>query len=118
MKIPRSNHFICLGTWDRSQANAKQHSNPLVRACVDEEMCHQFQAFNTCYQDTGLWGVYFVCDGLKIAEMFMGIQKELMRLCTSVRDAEVERAKAQLIANTLLHLDTTAAVCEDIGKFP
>lgn len=39
-----------------------------------------------------------------------------MRLCTSVTEGEVERAKALLTANTLLQLDTSTAVCEDIGK--
>lgn len=39
-----------------------------------------------------------------------------MRLCTSVTEGEVERAKALLTANTLLQLDTSTAVCEDIGR--
>lgn len=40
-----------------------------------------------------------------------------MRLCTSVTEGEVERAKALLTANTLLQLDTSTAVCEDIGEW-
>lgn len=40
-----------------------------------------------------------------------------MRLSTSITDAEVARAKALLTANTLLQLDTSTAVCEDIGKY-
>lgn len=67
-------------------------------------------------QDTGLWGVYFVSDPLKIEDMIFNIQSEFMRLCTSVTEAEVARARSLLIANTLLQLDTSTAVCEDIGK--
>ena len=33
-----------------------------------------FQSFNTCYKDTGLWGIYFVCGGLDIRDMFFNIQ--------------------------------------------
>lgn len=67
-------------------------------------------------QDTGLWGIYFVSDPLKIEDMVFNITQEFMRLSTSVTEAEVERAKALLTANTLLQLDTSTAVCEDIGK--
>lgn len=41
---------------------------------------------------------------------------EWMRICTSASESEVERAKALLTANTLLMLDTSTAVCEDIGR--
>lgn len=57
-------------------------------------------------------------DPLKIEDMVFNIQQEFMRLCTSVTEGEVERAKALLTANTLLQLDTSTAVCEDIGKSP
>lgn len=33
-----------------------------------------------------------------------------------VTEGEVARAKAQLTANTLLQLDTSTAVCEDVGR--
>lgn len=69
------------------------------------------------FQDTGLWGIYFVSDPLKIEDMVFNIQQEFMRLCTSVTEGEVERAKALLTANTLLQLDTSTAVCEDIGEY-
>lgn len=36
-----------------------------------------FQAFNTCYKDTGLWGVYFVAEpGEAGAEIVQHIQGE------------------------------------------
>ncbi|CAH1107519.1 unnamed protein product [Psylliodes chrysocephalus] len=105
-----------LGAWDRSQASAKQNATNLARASGEGDLCHSYQSFNTCYKDTGLWGVYFVSDPLKLDDMVFNIQQEFMRLCTSVTEAEVERAKALLTANTLLQLDTTSAVCEDIGE--
>ncbi|XP_022906428.1 mitochondrial-processing peptidase subunit beta [Onthophagus taurus] len=105
-----------LGAWDRSQASGKQNATNLARASAEGDLCHSFQSFNTCYKDTGLWGIYFVSDPLKIEDMVFHVQEELMRLCTSLTDGEVERAKALLTANTLLQLDTTTAVCEDIGR--
>ncbi|XP_973732.1 mitochondrial-processing peptidase subunit beta [Tribolium castaneum] len=105
-----------LGAWDRSQASAKQNATTLARASGEGELCHSYQSFNTCYKDTGLWGIYFVSDPLKIEDMVFNIQQEFMRLATSVTEGEVERAKALLTANTLLQLDTSTAVCEDIGR--
>ncbi|XP_017778905.1 PREDICTED: mitochondrial-processing peptidase subunit beta [Nicrophorus vespilloides] len=105
-----------MGAWDRSQASAKQNATNLARASGEGDLCHSFQSFNTCYKDTGLWGVYFVSDPLKIESMMFHVQEEFMRLCTSVTEGEVNRAKALLIANTLLQLDTSTAVCEDIGR--
>ncbi|KAL3272096.1 hypothetical protein HHI36_022558 [Cryptolaemus montrouzieri] len=105
-----------LGAWDRSQASAKQNATTLARASGEGDLCHSYQSFNTCYKDTGLWGVYFVSDHLKIEDMLFNIQQEFMNLCTSVTEGEVERAKALLTANTLLQLDTSTSVCEDIGR--
>ena len=48
--------------------------------------------------------------------MLSNIQHEWMRLCTSVSDFEVERAKNLLKTNMLLQLDGTTSVCEDIGR--
>jgi len=44
------------------------------------------------------------------------LQEEWMRLCASVTEAEVERAKNVLKTNMLLQLDTSTQVCEDIGR--
>ena len=75
-----------------------------------------FQAFNTCYKDTGLWGVYFVAEKYQLQDMVFNIQTEWMRLCNNITDFEVDRAKNALKTNMLLQLDGTTAVCEDIGR--
>lgn len=79
-------------------------------------MCHSFQSFNTCYKDTGLWGIYYVCDPMQCENMLFNIQSEWMRLCTIVTEGEVERAKNLLKTNMLLQLDGTTPICEDIGR--
>ena len=57
-------------------------------------IAHSFQSFNTCYKDTGLWGIYFVTDALHQDDMVFNIQNEWMRLATSVTDFEVNRCVA------------------------
>lgn len=78
-----------MGAWDRSQGASKRHATPLARAAAEDDLCHSYQSFNTCYKDTGLWGVYFVCDPLKQEDMMFNLQSEFMRLCTMVTEGEV-----------------------------
>lgn len=80
------------------------------------DLCHSFQSFNTCYKDTGLWGIYFVCDPLDCENMLFNVQSEWLRLCTMATESEVERAKNLLKTNMLLQLDGTTPICEDIGR--
>lgn len=105
-----------IGAWDRSQGGGANNASYLARAASCENLCHSFQSFNTCYKDTGLWGIYFVSEPLQIEDMVYNIQKEWMKLCTSVTEGEVERAKNLLKTNMLLQLDGTTPVCEDIGR--
>ncbi|KAK0090445.1 hypothetical protein PV325_000109 [Microctonus aethiopoides] len=105
-----------MGAWDRSQGGGVNNACRLAKASAEEGLCHSYQSFNTCYQDTGLWGVYYVCDPMQCEEMVWNIQREWMRLCTSVTEKEVDRAKNMLKTNMLLQLDGTTAICEDIGR--
>jgi processing peptidase subunit beta len=62
-----------VGAWDRSQgggtgmgdAASHSHASRLASAAAQDHLAHSFQSFNTCYKDTGLWGIYFVCDPMK-----------------------------------------------------
>uniref|UniRef100_A0A6B2EAM2 Mitochondrial-processing peptidase subunit beta n=1 Tax=Phlebotomus kandelakii TaxID=1109342 RepID=A0A6B2EAM2_9DIPT len=105
-----------IGTWDRSQGGGVNNASNLARASAESGLCHSFQSFNTCYKDTGLWGIYFVCDPMKCEDMLFNVQSEWMRLCTIVTDSEVDRAKNLLKTNMLLQLDGTTPICEDIGR--
>uniref|UniRef100_U5ETG1 Mitochondrial-processing peptidase subunit beta n=1 Tax=Corethrella appendiculata TaxID=1370023 RepID=U5ETG1_9DIPT len=105
-----------IGAWDRSQGGGVNNASHLARASAESGLCHSFQSFNTCYKDTGLWGIYYVCDPMKCEDMLFNIQSEWMRLCTIVTDSEVDRAKNLLKTNMLLQLDGTTPICEDIGR--
>lgn len=53
---------------------------------------------------------------MKIDNMVWVVTQEWMRLCQSITDDEVDRAKNALKTNMLLQLDGTTAVAEDIGR--
>ncbi|KAG4079983.1 hypothetical protein HA402_006295 [Bradysia odoriphaga] len=105
-----------IGAWDRSQGGGVNNASNLASASAEQGLCHSYQSFNTCYKDTGLWGIYYVCDPMKCADMMAGIQHEWMRICTMAGESEVERAKNLLKTNLLLQLDGTTPICEDIGR--
>jgi len=105
-----------IGSWDRTMAGGNHNASQLAQYCAEKGFCTSFQAFNTCYKDTGLWGIYFVADKLQLDDMIYNIQMEWMRMCDRVSDFEVQRAKDLLKTNMLLQLDGTTPVCEDIGR--
>ncbi|XP_072327422.1 mitochondrial-processing peptidase subunit beta [Scyliorhinus torazame] len=105
-----------IGNWDRSFGGGANLSSKLAQIACQGNLCHSFQSFNTCYTDTGLWGLYMVCESNTIDNMLHFVQREWMRLCTIVTDSEVARAKNLLKTNMLLQLDGSTPICEDIGR--
>lgn len=114
--IPLMVASTMIGSWDRSMASGGSVGSRLAQQANQHHLCHSFQAFNTCYADTGLWGVYFVTDKLKIDDFMIGLQNEWVRLATSVTESEVTRAKNILRTNMLLQLDGSTPICEEIGR--
>lgn len=54
-----------LGAWDRSQGGGTNNASKLAQVVAEGNLAHSFQSFNTCYKDTGLWGIYFVTEPSK-----------------------------------------------------
>ncbi|GFR27749.1 mitochondrial-processing peptidase subunit beta [Trichonephila clavata] len=107
---------ILIGNWDRSYGSGGNIYSKLAHKVGAKNLCHNFLSFNTCYKDTGLWGIYMVCDGKTFNDMLFTVQEEWHRLCTSVTEEEVTRAKNLLMTNTLLLLDGSTPIFEDIGR--
>merc|ERR1719481_1558696 len=105
-----------VGPWDRTLGCGPNTGSNLGRMVGQLGCGHSFQSFNTCYTDTGLWGMYFVSDGMTIEDMLYNVQGEWMRLCSSVTEFEVTRAKNLLKTNMLLQLDGSTPIAEDVGR--
>lgn len=114
--IPLMVASTVMGSWDRTLGCGSHTGSQLAQACGTLGVAHSFQAFNTCYTDTGLFGIYFVCDKMTIDEMQYFVQDQWMKLCVQVSEQEVNRAKNILRANLLLQLDGSTPICEDIGR--
>jgi len=105
-----------IGSWDRSMLGGEHLSSRLASVCANAPEVHSFMSFNTCYTDTGLWGIYYVCEGNETPNVLHQVQSEWMRLSHDVSDFEVNRAKNLLKTNLMLQLDGSTPLCEDIGR--
>ena len=72
-----------IGNWDRSMGGGANNSSRLAHYCAEKGFCHSFQSFNTCYKDTGLWGIYFVTDSMNQDNMVFNIQNTKHRRLSS-----------------------------------
>jgi predicted Zn-dependent peptidase len=70
-----------------------------------------------CYSsDTGLFGMYAVCDAKSASHLSNLWMTTLAELTQDVSAEQLEVAKTCLKMNWLSHLDGTTNVCEDIGR--
>lgn len=57
-----SSNLQLIGQWDRTHGAGINAPSRLAQTLGLNARVQSFQAFNTCYKDTGLVGVYFVCE--------------------------------------------------------
>ena len=109
-----------IGTYDIKRGGAQFSSAKLASELSKLDTgVQQLQPFCTCYNDTGLFGVYFTSNmGKKEAvdDLFSTVQEELVALTTGTADEDLDMAKKQLKYNMLLQMDGTSANAEEIGR--
>lgn len=86
-------------------------ANKMAVGCAEE-----FEAFNTFYKDTGMFGWYAVCDEVAVehcvGEMMFGVNL----LSFAVTDEEVERAKRELKIKLFSGSGSANEACSDVGQ--
>lgn len=106
---------IC-GSYDSSISGGHHLAGPVVQAVTEDKLCHNYHNFNMSYTDVSLWGSYALCDKDTVEDWIFALQQEWMRVCTSLTENEVNRARNLLKTNLLRELDGSAAICADIGR--
>nr|XP_020653727.1 cytochrome b-c1 complex subunit 1, mitochondrial [Pogona vitticeps] len=104
-----------VGNYDHTCSN-KHQSNTMAVIGAQKKLFQLFQSFNTCYTDTSLFGFYFVTDGMHIDDTMYFAQAQWMKLCTSVVESDVTRAKNTVRNAFAAQLDGTTNICETIGR--
>eukprot|EP00812_Abedinium_dasypus_P010429 NODE_404_length_1595_cov_285.521429.p1 GENE.NODE_404_length_1595_cov_285.521429~~NODE_404_length_1595_cov_285.521429.p1 ORF type:complete len:404 (-),score=116.82 NODE_404_length_1595_cov_285.521429:367-1533(-) len=78
--------------------------------------CESFSSFNTCYKDTGIFGVYLQATEAGTGHCIQELLFHIGALAHNVTDEEVARGKRQLKATLFGALDSTTSIAEDIGR--
>ena len=74
-------------------------------------LANSYMAFNTNYQDTGLFGVYAVSEkSADHEDMCWSIMHEITKMCYDVSEDDVARARNQLKSSILFSQDGTSGV--------
>ena len=105
-----------LGSYDRASGMGKNVASKMCQEVAENELAHSISTFNTCYKDTGLFGIYAVAPDNKLDDLMWYVMSNLVRLVHSPSEEEVERAKTNLKATMLMGLDGHSNVAEDIGR--
>lgn len=104
------------GSWDESLGSGNNVGSLLCETVASEKLASSLVSFNTCYKETGLFGVYAVTSEHHAEDLVFEVMHEWGRLGRNPTYNEVERAKTKLKAATLMQLDGTHAVVEDMGR--
>jgi processing peptidase subunit beta len=105
-----------LGSYDRASGFGKNVASKMCQEVAEHELAHSISTFNTCYKDTGLFGIYAVAPDNKLDDLLWYIMGNLVRMVHNPSVDEVERAKVNLKATMLMGLDGNSNVAEDIGR--
>ncbi len=79
-------------------------------------LVYAIQSFHSFYADGGVFGVYAGTGENEVEELIPVICDELRKMCDTVRDDEVARARAQLKASLMMALESTSSRAEQLAR--
>jgi len=104
-----------IGSYDRA-AGKPSMASQLCHEVANSELANSISTFNTCYKDTGLFGLYAVAEREKAGDLLVSVVNNIALLADKVTEDDVDQAKIALKATMLMGLDGNTNVCEDIGR--
>ena len=79
-------------------------------------LCYSISSFHMAYSDTGFFGIYAGTDDNDAPELMQVVMEEMERAASTITEAEVARAKAQMKATLLMALESSSARAEQIAR--
>jgi predicted Zn-dependent peptidase len=79
-------------------------------------LVYSIYSFAQPYMDGGLFGIYAGTGESEAEELMPVTLEELRKVQTSVTEAELARAKAQVKASVLMSLESTGSRCEQLAR--
>mmetsp|Transcript_5144 Transcript_5144/g.7119 ORF Transcript_5144/g.7119 Transcript_5144/m.7119 type:complete len:457 (+) Transcript_5144:48-1418(+) len=105
-----------IGSWDDTSVVGPNMASKFGQDVSEDGIAKTYSSFLTQYKDTGLFGITAVAGDNKCDDLAYAMTYHLVRLCHQVTDVEVARAKTVLKANLLAQTNSSASICEDLGR--
>lgn len=93
--------------------------NSLLNVSLREKhgLVYNAESNTFCYQDTGVWSIYFGCEESKVERCRRLVCRELDALCSSpLKERTLQMAKKQLIGQILIAGDNFESYALALGK--
>lgn len=85
--------------------------NKMTVGCAD-----YFTSFNTCYNNTGLFGFYVQCDEIAVEHALGELMFGITSMSYSITDEEVELAKLHLKTQLMAMYESSSTMAEEISR--
>ena len=79
-------------------------------------LAYSVYAFNNCYMDGGLFGIYAGTGERELSELIPVLAQQMVAVTQDVEQVELDRARAQLKASILMSLESSWARCDRLGQ--
>lgn len=102
-----------LASWDMSFSG--NYQSTLSKLVDTEKLASSYSTFHTCYNRTGLFGIYFITSNDTVNRFASILTNELKKMYFMSPD-ELLRAKCKAKCGYLGQIDGSTAISEDIGR--
>ncbi|MEE2698739.1 MAG: pitrilysin family protein [Pseudomonadota bacterium] len=79
-------------------------------------LAYNIYSYIQCYVDSGLFGIYAGTGKENIEILIPLIKKEIEKLCLSISEDEIIRARTQIKSSLLMSLESTSSRCEQVAR--
>ena len=79
-------------------------------------LAYSVYAFNSCYSDAGLFGIYGGTSIEKLDLFLQATKQELQKICQNITDAEMQKVQTQFLAGLAMAKESTNSRMQRIGS--
>ena len=79
-------------------------------------LAYSIYAFNSCFNDSGIFGIYGGTTPDKCEEMINSISDEVKKICDKIEDVELARVKTQFCASLKMAKESTSSRMQRLGS--
>ena len=79
-------------------------------------LAYSVYAFNSCFEDSGIFGIYGGTTPDKCEKMISSISSEIKKICDKIDDEELKRTKTQFCASLKMAKESTSSRMQRLGS--